>query len=54
MNRAFELLEKSAPARGQTQRLPGSTRDAALHDHLYRYAEGVMVTDTEGVSDVVS
>ena len=39
MNHAFELLEKSAPAGGQTQRLPGSTHDAALHDQLYRYAE---------------
>ncbi len=39
MNHAFELLEKSAPAGGQTQRLPGSTRAAALHDQLYRYAE---------------
>ncbi len=39
MNHAFEPLEKSAPAGGQTQRLPGSTRDAALHDQLYRYAE---------------
>ena len=39
MNHAFEPLEKSAPAGGQTQRLPGSTRDAALHEQLYRYAE---------------
>jgi PAS domain-containing protein len=39
MNDVFEPLEKSAPAGGQTQRLPGSTRDAALHDQLYRYAE---------------
>lgn len=39
MNHAFDPLEKSAPAGGQTLRLPGSTRDAALHDQLYRYAE---------------
>ena len=39
MNQAFDPPEKSAPAGGQTQRLPGSTRDAALHDQLYRYAE---------------
>ena len=39
MNNVFEPLEKSAPAGGQTQRLPGSTRDAALHDQPYRYAE---------------
>ena len=39
MNDVFEPLEKSGPAGGQTQRLPGSTRDAALHDQLYRYAE---------------
>jgi PAS domain S-box-containing protein len=39
MNPAFEPLETSAPAGGQTQRLPGSTRAAALHDQLYRYAE---------------
>lgn len=27
------------PAGGQTLRIPGATRDAALHDQLYRYAQ---------------
>jgi len=34
-----DALDNSRPAGGQTVRLSGSTRDAALHDQLYRYAE---------------
>lgn len=35
--------EGSPPAGGQTVRLPGVSRDAALHDQLYRYAEDMSV-----------
>lgn len=35
---------KPAPAGGQTQRLPGGSRDAVLHDQLYRYAEDLQQT----------
>jgi diguanylate cyclase (GGDEF)-like protein/PAS domain S-box-containing protein len=35
---------KSWPAGGQTQRLPGGSRDAVLHDQLYRYAEDLQQT----------
>ena len=31
--------ELELPAGGQTLRLPGASRDAALHDQLYRYAQ---------------
>ena len=31
--------EDEPPAGGQTQRLPGASRDASLHDQLYRYAQ---------------
>jgi diguanylate cyclase (GGDEF)-like protein/PAS domain S-box-containing protein len=39
MNNKSYALDPSRPAGGQTVRLPGSTRSAALHDQLYRYAE---------------
>jgi diguanylate cyclase (GGDEF)-like protein/PAS domain S-box-containing protein len=39
MNHKSDALDTSRPAGGQTVRLPGSTRSAALHDQLYRYAE---------------
>ena len=31
--------ESAKPAGGQTLRMPGASRDAALHDQLFRYAE---------------
>jgi diguanylate cyclase (GGDEF)-like protein/PAS domain S-box-containing protein len=34
-----DALDPSAPAGGQTIRVSGGTRDAALHDQLFRYAE---------------
>ncbi len=39
MNRKPDALDKSRPAGGQSVRLAGSDRAAALHDQLYRYAE---------------
>ena len=39
MNQKSYALDSALPAGGQTVRLPGSTRAAALHDQLYRYAE---------------
>ena len=35
--------EQPKPAGGQTLRLPGVSRDAALHDQLFRYAEDMQV-----------
>jgi diguanylate cyclase (GGDEF)-like protein/PAS domain S-box-containing protein len=34
-----DLAESNVPVAGQSVRLPGSSRDAALHEQLYRYAE---------------
>jgi len=39
MNTKTATLDFTQPAGGQTVRLPGSARAAALHDQLYRYAE---------------
>ena len=39
MKHKSDALDNAMPAGGQTVRLPGSARDAALHDQLYRYAE---------------
>ena len=35
----MKLVEAAPPAAGQTQRLAGASRDASLHDQLYRYAQ---------------
>jgi len=35
--------ERPTVAGGQTQRLPGATRDVALHEQLYRYAQDLQV-----------
>ena len=39
MSRETDMTKKSEHAGGQTVRLPGSARAAALHHQLYRYAE---------------
>ncbi len=39
MSEKTEADDNSRPMQGQSARLPGITRSAALHDQLYRYAE---------------